>query len=277
MQVWNGYATEYRAKRDELLSELKEKYRVAEENGDVEAQFNCMLALMRYRLVPKDSELVSKEAFNLVRRAAKGNARISDYETKKRRPPKVTDVSDAWLEAYGYESNPYDYRTSGNGQYLPSRVGFVGDSFTVVRVKYGERTVRREEYGRIGEQKIDEGEVLYKLGSTSLSGAAKCYAEGMKGLYERLRKESLDLSVDFSSGESGISEIVLHEHNAYQLKSLGYAVYCYGDKRVRVYVLLDSEGLEACKIREDETFSRIEQALMRHYAALGSGIDVVKL
>lgn len=277
MQVWNGYATEYRAKRDELLSELKEKYRVAEENGDVEAQFNSMLALMRYRLVPKDSELVSKEAFNSVRRAAKGNARISDYETKKRRPPKVTDVSDAWLEAYGYESNPYDYRTSGNGQYLPSRVGFVGDSFTVVRVKYGERTVRREEYGRIGEQKIDEGEVLYKLGSTSLSGAAKRYAEGMRVLYEKLRKEPLNLDIDFSNGESGISEIVLHEHNAYQLKSIGYAVYCYGDKRVRVYVLLDSEGLESCKISEDETFSRIEQALMRHYAALGSGIDVVKL
>ena len=277
MQVWNGYATEYRAKRDELLSELKEKYRVAEENGDVEAQFNCMLALMRYRLVPKDSELVSKEAFNSVRRAAKGNARISDYETKKRRPPKVTDVSDAWLEAYGYESNPYDYQTSGNGQYLPSRVGFVGDSFTVVRVKYGERTVRREEYGRIGEQKIDEGEVLYKLGSTSLSGAAKRYADGMRALYERLRKERLDLSVDFSSGDSGISEIVLHEHNAYQLKSIGYAVYCYGDRRVRVYVLLDSEGLGACKISEDETFSRIEQALKRHYEALGSGIEVVKL
>jgi len=264
MQVWNEYATEYRAKRDELLSELKEKYRVAEENGDAEAQFNCMLALMRYRLVPKDSELVSKEAFNSVRRAAKGNARISDYETKKRRPPKVTDVSDAWLEAYGYESNPYDYRTSGNGQYLPSRVGFVGDSFTVVRVKYGERTVRREEYGRIGEQKIDEGEVLYKLGSTSLSGAAKRYAEGMRVLYEKLRKEPLNLDIDFSNGESGISEIVLHEHNAYQLKSIGYAVYCYGDKRVRVYVLLDSEGLESCKISEDETFSRIEQALMRH-------------
>ena len=277
MQVWNEYATEYRAKRDELLSELKEKYRVAEENWDAEAQFNCMLALMRYRLVPKDSELVSKEAFNSVRRAAKGNARISDYETKKRRPPKVTDVSDAWLEAYGYESNPYDYRTSGNGQYLPSRVGFVGDSFTVVRVKYGERTVRREEYGRIGEQKIDEGEVLYKLGSTSLSGAAKRYAEGMRVLYEKLRKEPLNLDIDFSNGESGISEIVLHEHNAYQLKSIGYAVYCYGDKRVRVYVLLDSEGLESCKISEDETFSRIEQALMRHYAALGSGIDVVKL
>lgn len=277
MQVWNEYATEYRAKRDELLSELKEKYRVAEENGDAEAQFNCMLALMRYRLVPKDSELVSKEAFNSVRRAAKGNARISDYETKKRRPPKVTDVSDAWLEAYGYESNPYDYRTSGNGQYLPSRVGFNGDSFTVVRVKYGERTVRREEYGRIGEQKIDEGEVIYKLGSTSLSGAAKRYAEGMRALYERLRKERLDLSVDFSSGESGISEIVLHEHNAYQLKSIGYAVYCYGDKRVKVYVLLDSEGLGVCKISEDETFSRIEQALKRHYEALGSGIEVIKL
>ena len=230
MRVCNEYATEYRAKRDGLLSELTAKYRAAEESGDAEAQFNCMLVLMRYRLVPKDSELVSKEAFNSVRRAAKGNARISDYETKKRRPPKVTDVSDAWLEAYGYESNPYDYRTSGNGQYLPSRVGFVGDSFTVVRVKYGERTVRREEYGRIGEQKIDEGEVIYKLGSTSLSGAAKRYAEGMKGLYERLRKESLDLSVDFSNGESGISEIVLHEHNAYQLKSIGYAVYCYGDK-----------------------------------------------
>lgn len=193
MRVWNEYATEYRAKRDELLTKLTAKYRAAEESGDAEAQFNCMLALMRYRLVPKDSELVSKEAFNLVRRAAKGNARISDYETKKRRPPKVkvTDVSDAWLEAYGYESNPYDYRTSGNGQYLPSRVGFVGDSFTVVRVKYGERTVRREEYGRIGEQKIDEGEVLYKLGSTSLSGAAKRYAEGMKGLYERLKKIGL--------------------------------------------------------------------------------------
>lgn len=277
MRVLNEYATEYRAKRDELLSELMEKCRAAEENGDAEAQFNCMLALMRYRLVPKDSELVSKEAFNLVRRAAKGNARISDYETKKRRPPKVTDVSDAWLEAYGYESNPYDYRTSGNGQYLPSRVGFVGDSFTVVRVKYGERTVRREEYGRIGEQKIDEGEVIYKLGSTSLSGAAKRYAEGMKGLYARLRKESLDFSVDFSNGESGISEIVLHEHNAYQLKSIGYAVYCYGDKRVRVYVLLDSEGLGVCKISEDETFSRIEQALMRHYEALGSKIEVVKL
>lgn len=277
MQVWNEYATEYRAKRDELLSELKEKYRVAEENGDAEAQFNCMLALMRYRLVPKDSELVSKEAFNLVRRAAKGNARISDYETKKRRPPKVTDVSDAWLEAYGYESNPYDYRTSGNGQYLPSRVGFIGDSFTVVRVRYSERMVRREEYGRIGEQKIDEGEVLYKLGSTSLSGAAKRYTDGMKGLYERLRKDRLELSVDFSNGESGISEIVLHEHNAYQLKSIGYAVYCYGDKRVKVYVLLDSEGLEACKISEDETFSRIEQALMRHYEALGSKIEVIKL
>lgn len=277
MRVWNEYATEYRAKRDELLSELTERYREAEESGDAEAQFNCMLALMRYRLVPKDSELVSKEAFNSVRRAAKGNARISDYETKKRRPPKVTDVSDAWLEAYGYESNPYDYRTSGNGQYLPSRVGFIGDSFTVVRVKYGERTVRREEYGRIGEQKIDEGEVLYKLGSTSLSGAAKRYAEGMKVLYEKLRKEPLNLDIDFSNGESGISEIVLHEHNAYQLKSIGYAVYCYGDKRVRVYVLLDSEGLESCKISEDETFSRIEQALMRHYAALGSGIDVVKL
>lgn len=40
MQVWNEYATEYRAKRDELLSELKEKYRVAEENGDAETQFN---------------------------------------------------------------------------------------------------------------------------------------------------------------------------------------------------------------------------------------------
>lgn len=277
MRVWNEYATEYRAKRDELLSELKEKYRVAEENGDAEAQFNCMLALMRYRLVPKDSELVSKEAFNSVRRAAKGNARISDYETKKRRPPKVTDVSDAWLEAYGYESNPYDYRTSGNGQYLPSRVGFVGDSFTVVRVKYGERTVRREEYGRIGEQKIDEGEVLYKLGSTSLSGAAKRYAEGMRVLYEKLRKEPLNLDIDFSNGESGISEIVLHEHNAYQLKSLGYAVYCHGDKRVKVYVLLDSAGLESCKISEDETFSRIEQALMRHYEALGSKIEVVKL
>lgn len=277
MRVWNEYATEYRAKRDKLLSELTEKYRAEEESGDAEAQFNCMLALMRYRLVPKDSELVSKEAFNSVRRAAKGNARISDYETKKRRPPKVTDVSDAWLEAYGYESNPYDYRTSGNGQYLPSRVGFVGDSFTVVRVKYGERTVRREEYGRIGEQKIDEGEVLYKLGSTSLSGAAKRYAEGMRVLYEKLRKEPLNLDIDFSNGESGISEIVLHEHNAYQLKSIGYAVYCYGDKRVRVYVLLDSEGLESCKISEDETFSRIEQALMRHYAALGSGIDVVKL
>lgn len=277
MRVWNEYATEYRAKQDKLLSELTEKYRAAEESGDAETQFNCMLALMRYRLVPKDSKLVSKEAFSLVRRAAKGSARISDYETKKRRPPKVTDVSDAWLEAYGYESNPYDYRTSGNGQYLPSRVGFVGDSFTVVRVKYGERTVRREEYGRIGEQKIDEGEVLYKLGSTSLSGAAKRYAEGMRVLYEKLRKEPLNLDIDFSNGESGISEIVLHEHNAYQLKSIGYAVYCYGDKRVRVYVLLDSEGLESCKISEDETFSRIEQALMRHYAALGSGIDVVKL
>lgn len=277
MQVWNEYATEYRAKRDELLSELTGRYRAAEENGDAEAQFNCMLVLMRYRLVPKDSELVSKEAFNSVRRAAKGNARISDYETKKRRPPKVTDVSDAWLEAYGYESNPYDYRTSGNGQYLPSRVGFIGDSFTVVRVKYGERTVRREEYGRIGEQKIDEGEVLYKLGSTSLSGAAKCYAEGMRVLYEKLRKEPLNLDIDFSNGGSGISEIVLHEHNAYQLKSLGYAVYCYGDKRVKVYVLLDSEGLGACKISEDETFSRIEQALIKHYEALNSGIEVVKL
>lgn len=277
MRVWNEYATEYRAKQDKLLSELTEKYRAAEESGDAETQFNCMLALMRYRLVPKDSKLVSKEAFSLVRRAAKGSARISDYETKKRRPPKVTDVSDAWLEAYGYESNPYDYRTSGNGQYLPSRVGFVGDSFTVVRVKYGERTVRREEYGRIGEQKIDEGEVLYKLGSTSLSGAAKRYAEGMKVLYEKLRKEPLNLDIDFSNGESGISEIVLHEHNAYQLKSIGYTVYCYGDKRVRVYVLLDSEGLETCKISEDETFSRIEQALIRHYEALGSGIEVIKL
>lgn len=277
MRVWNEYAVEYRAKRDELLSELTARYRAAEESGDAETQFNCMLALMRYKLVPKDSELVSKEAFNLVRRAAKGNARISDYETKKRRPPKVTDVSDAWLEAYGYESNPYDYRTSGNGQYLPSRVGFVGDSFTVVRVKYGERTVRREEYGRIGEQKIDEGEVSYKLGSTSLSGAAKRYAEGMKELYWRLRKERLDLSLNFSNGESGISEIVLHEHNAYQLKSIGCAVYCYGDKRVRVYVLLDSEGLGVCKISEDETFSRIEQALKRHYEALGSGIEVIKL
>lgn len=277
MRVWNEYAVEYCAKRDALLSELTERYRAAEESGDAETQFNCMLALMRYRLVPKDSKLVSKEAFSLVRRAAKGSARISDYETKKRRPPKVTDVSDAWLEAYGYESNPYDYRTSGNGQYLPSRVGFVGGSFTVVRVKYGERTVRREEYGRIGEQKIDEGEVIYKLGSTSLSGAAKRYAEGMRVLYEKLRKEPLNLDIDFSNGESGISEIVLHEHNAYQLKSIGYAVYCYGDKRVRVYVLLDSEGLESCKISEDETFSRIEQALMRHYAALGSGIDVVKL
>ena len=96
-------------------------------------------------------------------------------------------------------------------------------------------------------------------------------------LYKRLRKESLDLSVDFSSGESGISEIVLHEHNAYQLKSIGYAVYCYGYKRVRVYVLLDSAGLEACKISEDETFSRIEQALIKHYEALNSGIEVVKL
>lgn len=99
----------------------------------------------------------------------------------------------------------------------------------------------------------------------------------MKELYGRLRKERLDLSVDFSSGESGISEIVLHEHNAYQLKSIGYTVYCYGDKRVRVYVLLDSEGLETCKISEDETFSRIEQALIRHYEALGSGIEVIKL
>ena len=99
----------------------------------------------------------------------------------------------------------------------------------------------------------------------------------VKGLYERLRKESLDLSVDFSNGESGISEIVLHEHNAYQLKSIGYAVYCYGDRRVRVYVLLDSEGLGACKISEDETFSRIEQALIKHYEALNSGIEVVKL
>lgn len=277
MQVWNEYATEYRAKRDELLSELTERYRAAEESGDAEAQFNCMLMLMRYKLVPKGSELVSKEAFAQVKRAAKGNARISDYETKKRRPPKVTDVSDTWLEAYGYESNPYDYRTSGNGQYLPSRVGFVGDSFTVVRVKYGERTVRREEYGRIGEQKIDEGEVLYKLGSTSLSGAAKRYAEGMRVLYEKLRKEPLNLDIDFSNGESGISEIVLHEHNAYQLKSIGYAVYCYGDKRVKVYVLLDSAGLAACKISEDETFSRIEQALMRHYEALGSKIEVIKL
>lgn len=277
MRIWNEYATEYRVKREELLSELTERYCTAEESGDAEAQFNCMLMLMRYKLVPKDSKLVSKEAFAQVKRAAKGNARISDYEAKKRRPPKVTDVSDAWLEAYGYESNPYDYRTSGNGQYLPSRVGFGGDSFTVVWVRYGERTVRREEYGRVGEQKIDEGEVLYKLGSTSLSGAAKCYAEGMKGLYGRLRKESLDLSVDFSSGESGISEIVLHEHNAYQLKSIGYAVYCYGDKRVKVYALLDSEGLETCKISEDETFSRIEQALIWHYEALGSKIEVVKL
>lgn len=277
MRVLNEYAVEYCAKRDELLSELTGRYREAEENGDAETQFTCMLALMRYKLVPKDSELVSKEAFNSVRRAAKGNARISDYETKKRRPPKVTDVSDAWLEAYGYESNPYDYRTSGNGQYLPSRVGFVGDSFTVVRVKYGERTVRREEYGRIGEQKIDEGEVLYKIGSTSLSGAAKRYAEGMRVLYEKLRKEPLNLDIDFSNGESGISEIVLHEHNAYQLKSIGYAVYCYGDKRVKVYVLLDSEGLGVCKISEDETFSRIEQALIKHYEALGSRIEVVKL
>lgn len=31
MRVWNEYATEYRAKRDELLSELKAKYRAAEE------------------------------------------------------------------------------------------------------------------------------------------------------------------------------------------------------------------------------------------------------
>ena len=42
-------------------------------------------------------------------------------------------------------------------------------------------------------------------------------------------------------------------------------------------MLLDSEGLGACKISEDETFSRIEQALMRHYEALGSGIEVIKL
>ena len=42
-------------------------------------------------------------------------------------------------------------------------------------------------------------------------------------------------------------------------------------------MLLDSEGLEACKISEDETFSRIEQALMRHYEALGSKIEVIKL
>ena len=70
----------------------------------------------------------------------------------------------------------------------------------------------------------------------------------VKGLYERLRKEHIELSLNFSNGESGISEIVLHEHNAYQLKSIGYAVYCYGDRRVRVYVLLDSEGLGACKI-----------------------------
>lgn len=277
MRVWNEYATEYRAKREELLSELTGRYRAAEENGDAETQFNCMLALMRYKLVSKGSELVSKEAFSQVKRAAKGNARISDYETKKRRPPKVTDVSDAWLEAYGYESNPYDYRTSGNGQYLPSRVGFIGDSFTVVRVRYGERTVKREEYGRIGEQKIDEGEVSYKLGSTSLSGAAKRYAEGMRALYEKLRKEPLTLDIDFSSGESGISEMVLHEHNAYQLKSLGYAVYCYGDGRVKVYVLLDSIGLGACKISEDETFSRIEQVLIKHYEALGSRIEVVRL
>lgn len=34
MQVWNEYATEYRAKRDELLSELTGRYRAAEENGD---------------------------------------------------------------------------------------------------------------------------------------------------------------------------------------------------------------------------------------------------
>lgn len=52
---------------------------------------------------------------------------------------------------------------------------------------------------------------------------------------------------------------------------------CYGDKRIKVYVLLDSEGLEACKISEDETFSRIEQALIKHYEALNSGIEVVKL
>ena len=58
---------------------------------------------------------------------------------------------------------------------------------------------------------------------------------------------------------------------------IGYAVYCYGDRRVKVYVLLDSEGLGACKISEDETFSRIEQALMRHYEVLGSGIEVIKL
>lgn len=42
-------------------------------------------------------------------------------------------------------------------------------------------------------------------------------------------------------------------------------------------MLLDSEGLEACKINEEETFSRIEQALIKHYEALNSGIEVVKL
>lgn len=42
-------------------------------------------------------------------------------------------------------------------------------------------------------------------------------------------------------------------------------------------MLLDSEGLGVCKISEDETFSRIEQALKRHYEALGSGIEVIKL
>lgn len=42
-------------------------------------------------------------------------------------------------------------------------------------------------------------------------------------------------------------------------------------------MLLDSEGLESCKISEDETFSRIEQALIKHYEALKSGIEVVKL
>ena len=40
MRVWNEYAVEYRAKRDELLSELTERYREAEESGDAETQFN---------------------------------------------------------------------------------------------------------------------------------------------------------------------------------------------------------------------------------------------
>lgn len=33
MRVWNEYAVEYRAKRDELLSELTARYRAAEESG----------------------------------------------------------------------------------------------------------------------------------------------------------------------------------------------------------------------------------------------------